>query len=98
MSDIIQSYVYILSNLRNSVLYIGVTSNLIKRVWEHKKHLVHGFTSRYNVTKLVYYEVFDSIEDAITREKQLKGGSREKKINLIESKNPEWLDLYQSLM
>ena len=97
MSDIKQSYVYIFSNLRNSVLYIGVTADLIKRVWEHKNHHIHGFTARYNVTKLVYCETFDDIENAIAREKQLKGGSREKKIKLIESKNPEWKDMYSKL-
>jgi len=92
-----QYYVYILSNLRNSVIYIGVTSDLVKRIWQHKNHLVHGFTARYNVTKLVYFETFDSIENAIAREKQLKAGSRERKIKLIESNNPEWKDLYDTL-
>ncbi len=87
--------VYIMTNKGNSVLYIGVTSNLFKRVAEHKDKVVAGFTSRYNVTRLVYYEEFDTMEQAIAREKQLKGGSRQKKINLINARNPEWKDLYE---
>lgn len=88
-------YIYILTNKNNSVLYIGVTSNLEQRIWQHRKGVFkNAFTSRYNVTKLVYYEEFLSIEDAISREKQLKAGSRKKKIDLIEKRNPEWKDLY----
>ena len=91
------SYIYILSNQRNTVLYVGVTSNLVKRIWEHKQKLVKGFTYKYNVDKLVYYEIFENIEMAIQREKQLKGGSRKQKEELINSLNSEWKDLYSSL-
>ena len=90
------SYVYILSNITNKVLYIGVTSDLSKRVYEHKNHLVKGFKDTYNVTKLVYFEKFEDIEEAIIREKKLKGGSREKKLQLIESINPTFSDLLRS--
>jgi len=90
-------YVYLLTNKTNTVVYIGVTSNLQKRLYEHKQDLVKGFTSKYNVHKLVYYEVFDSITDAIIREKQIKGGSRKKKIDLIKNLNPEFKDLYGEL-
>jgi putative endonuclease len=86
--------VYIMTNLRNTVLYTGVTSNIIKRVSEHKQKVVEGFTSKYNVIKLVYYEDFATMPEAIAREKQIKGGSRQKKINLINGMNPEWEDLY----
>lgn len=84
-----------MANKGNNVLYTGVTSNLFKRVTEHKEKLVSGFTSSYNVTKLVYYEEYNTMEEAIAREKQIKGGSRQKKIDLINSKNPEWKDLYE---
>ena len=93
-----QGYIYILFNQRNGTLYTGVTSNLIKRVYEHKNKLADGFTKRYNVDKLGYYEVFPTITDAIIREKQIKGGSRNKKITLIESINPEWKDLYNEIL
>ena len=86
-----------MTNKLNSVLYTGVTSNLEKRVHEHKSKLIEGFTKKYNVDKLVYYEVFDDINDAITREKQIKAGSRQKKIDLITSINPAWKDLYNEL-
>ena len=86
--------VYIMTNQYDGVLYTGVTSNLFKRVNEHKEKLIGGFTSRYNVTKLVYYEEFVTMPEAIAREKQIKGGSRQKKIELINSMNPEWKDLY----
>ena len=92
-----QYYVYIMTNSRNTVLYVGVTSDLIKRVYEHKAKLADGFTSRYNVVKLVYYEVFEDIENAILREKQIKAGSRQKKVRLIDSTNREWRDLYDAL-
>jgi putative endonuclease len=92
-----RSFIYILTNKYNKVLYTGVTSDLKKRVWEHKEKLVDGFTKRYNVTKLVYYEVFADIRDAIAREKQIKAGSRQKKIDLIIGMNPEWRDLYDDL-
>ena len=84
-----------MTNKGHRVLYTGVTSNLFKRVAEHKNKVVVGFTSNYNVTKLVYYEEYNTMEEAIDREKQIKGGSRQKKINLINSKNPEWKDLYE---
>lgn len=86
-------FVYILSNWNDSVLYIGVTSNLPKRLYEHRNHLVLGFTSKYNVHKLVYYENTPDAYSAISREKQLKGWTRAKKNRLIESMNPEWKDL-----
>ena len=88
-----QSYIYIMTNYNKTTLYIGVTNNLVRRVYEHKHKLVDGFTKRYNLTILVYYEVFDNIENAIIREKQLKAGSRQKKIDLINSLNPSWNDL-----
>ena len=84
-----------MTNRKNIVLYTGVTNNLRRRVYEHKEKLVKGFTKKYNITKLVYCEVFDRIEDAIMREKQIKGGSRQKKIDLINSMNKDWRDLYE---
>ncbi len=90
-------YVYIVTNKWNKVLYTGVTNNLIRRVQEHKQKIQRGFTSRYNVDKLVYYEVAESIESAIIREKQIKGGSRKDKIELVNFKNPEWRDLFGDL-
>ncbi|MEO0102027.1 MAG: GIY-YIG nuclease family protein [candidate division WOR-3 bacterium] len=92
-----QYYLYIMTNPNNTVLYTGVTNNLKRRVYEHKAKLVEGFTKKYNVTKLVYYEVFDDIYNAITREKKIKGGSRQKKVNLINRFNPDWRDLYEEL-
>ena len=79
------------------MLYIGITNDLVRRVWEHKEKLVPGFTAKYKVTKLVYYEVFNSPEEAIAREKQLKGWLRSKKIELINRFNPEWRDLYYEI-
>ncbi len=90
-------YVYILTNNGNTTLYTGVTSDLIKRIHEHRAKLVDGFTKRYKLTKLVYYEVCDEIENAIAREKQIKGGSRAKKLELINGMNPDWHDLYGEL-
>ena len=92
-----QYYVYIMTNMRNTVLYTGVTKHLIRRVYEHKEKLVDGFTKKYNIVKLVYYEAFEDIENAILREKQLKAGSRQKKVQLISSINKEWRDLYYEL-
>jgi putative endonuclease len=92
-----QGYVYILTNRHNTVLYTGVTSDLKKRVWEHKQHLVEGFTKRYNVEKLVYYEAIDDVASAIAREKQIKAGSRQKKIDLVNGLNSQWRDLYEEL-
>lgn len=86
-----------MANKGNTVIYTGVTGDLQKRVYEHKEKLVDGFTKKYNVNKLVYYEVCDSVENAISREKQIKGGSRHKKEELIRSMNPEFRDLYDSL-
>ena len=79
------------------MLYVGVTNDLIRRVYEHKEKLVEGFTKKYNITKLAYYEVFEEIESAISREKQIKAGSRRRKIQLINSINKEWHDLYEKL-
>jgi putative endonuclease len=92
------SYIYIMTNFNNTTLYVGVTNNIVRRVYEHKNKLVEGFTSKYNITKLVYFEGFDSIENAILREKQLKSGSRKKKEDLINSMNPKWEDLYDSII
>ena len=86
-----------MTNPTNTALYTGVTSDLIKRVYEHREKLVDGFTKRYNLSKLVYYEVFDDVEQAILREKQIKGGSREKKLQLINGRNKAWKDLYEDL-
>ncbi len=93
-----QSFIYILTNKNNTVLYTGVTSDLKKRVWEHKQKLVPGFTQKYNIDKLVYYEICDNIEQAIEREKQIKAGSRKKKIDLIESINKDYYDLYDEII
>lgn len=90
--------VYILTNKSNNVLYVGVTNNILRRVYEHKEKLEDGFTAQYNLNKLVYYEFYDDMVNAIIREKQLKGGSRIKKMELINKFNPDWKDLYSSLM
>jgi len=87
-------YVYILSSQKNGTLYVGVTNNLMKRIWEHKNKLVDGFTKKYEIHHLVYYEIHDNPESAIQREKQIKKWNRLWKIRLIEEKNPEWKDLY----
>ena len=88
-----QPAVYIMTNRRNGTLYTGVTSNLVRRVHEHKTGVMPGFASRYGCTSLVYFEVFDEMATAIVREKQIKAGSRRKKLALIEAGNPEWKDL-----
>ena len=94
-----QYYVYILTNTHNSVLYTGVTNDLVRRVHEHKNHLVKdSFTSRYNVEKLVYYEVTSNVDAALEREKQIKGWNRKRKNKLVERRNPAWNDLYPSLV
>ena len=85
---------YILASKRNGTLYIGVTSELVKRIWEHKNNMVEGFTKRYNVHQLVWYELHGNMESAITREKRLKDWKRKWKLELIESSNPKWEDLY----
>ena len=90
-------YVYILANRKHGTLYVGVTNDLIRRLYEHKTEVVRGFASRYRVHLLVWFEVYDDITNAITREKELKKWRREWKINLIENSNPEWADLYPSL-
>ena len=90
-------YVYIMSNKNNNVLYIGVTNDLIRRIYEHKNKILKGFTSKYNVEKLVYYECFEDELLAIQREKNLKNWHKEWKENLIRQMNPEWKDLYDSL-
>ena len=91
------SYVYILTNKNNTVIYTGVTADLAKRVWQHKEKFVEGFTKRYNLDKLVYYEAFEDITNAISREKQIKGGSRQDKLRLVEGMNKDWKDLYNEL-
>ncbi len=91
-------YVYILASKRNGTLYIGVTSNLVRRVWEHRSDAVDGFTKKYGVHRLVYYEQTESIEAAIQREKRLKKWDRADKIRLIEGFNPEWRDLYEEVI
>jgi putative endonuclease len=90
-------FVYILTNAWNTVLYVGVTSDLRARIYQHREKLLPGFTNRYNVWKLVYYETGNDAAGAITREKQIKAGSRQKKIELINRSNPEWRDLYEDL-
>ncbi|MEI6533426.1 MAG: GIY-YIG nuclease family protein [Candidatus Roizmanbacteria bacterium] len=92
-----QYYVYILASQKYGTLYIGVTNNLIKRVYEHKMHKIKGFTSTYNVTKLVYYEEYSDVNDAISSEKRLKAWHRDWKNNQIEILNPDWNDLYPKL-
>jgi len=92
-----QYYVYIATNKYNSVLYTGITNNLYRRIYEHKHKIVKGFTNKYNITKLAYYEIFDNAEFAIIREKQIKAGSRRKKIDLIKTINPDFKDLYDCL-
>ena len=93
-----QPAVYILSSRRNGTLYIGVTSDLVKRVWEHKNDLVPGFTRRYGIHRLVYFELWESISDATQREMQLKKWKREWKLVLIESVNPNWRDLWNDIL
>jgi putative endonuclease len=91
-------YIYLMTNYTNTVIYTGVTNNLIRRVFEHKNKIVEGFSKKYNIDKLVYYEATENAETAICREKQIKGGSRTKKINLIMRNNPEFKDLYQEII
>ncbi len=91
-------FIYILASKRNGTLYIGVTNDLMRRVYEHKKKLVKGFTSKYDVGRLIYYEEYKDITEAITREKRLKKWNRRWKLNLIEKVNPKWRDLYNEIM
>ncbi len=93
-----QPAVYILASKRNGTLYIGVTSNLPKRGWEHKNDLVEGFTKRYSVYRLVYYELHEDMESAINREKQVKKWNRAWKLELIEKQNPDWRDLWEGIL
>jgi putative endonuclease len=92
-----QYYVYIMTNKRNTVLYTGITNDLKRRVYEHKTKLVKGFTKKYNINKLIYYEISRNVESAILREKQIKGGSRAKKIQLVNGMNSRWKDLFDEL-
>jgi len=93
-----QPAVYILANKRNGTLYVGVTSDLLKRIWEHKNNIVEGFAKHYNVHQLVWFELYENMESAINREKRLKNWKRGWKLELIESKNPDWLDLYDTIV
>jgi len=93
-----QPAVYILASKRNGTLYIGVTSDLVKRIWEHKNNMVEGFTKLYGVHQLVWYEVHESMESAIEREKRLKEWKRKWKLELIESSNPNWQDLFNTII
>ena len=90
-------FVYMLMNIGNTVIYIGVTNNLPKRIFEHKQKMIEGFSKKYNLTKLVYFEQFDQIKNAIAREKQIKAGPRKKKIDLIKTLNPTFEDLYEKI-
>ena len=92
-----QYYVYFLTNLNNKVIYVGATNDLKRRVYQHRQGLVEGFTKKYHVHKLVYYEVGEDVEGAILREKQIKAGSRQKKVALITKFNPDWEDLWDQL-
>lgn len=92
-----QYYVYLLTNKNNTVIYTGVTNGLKRRVYEHKEKLIDGFTKKYNVNKLVYFESTNDVNSAIQREKQIKAGSRQKKIDLINSVNKNWKDLYDEI-
>ena len=93
-----QPAVYILASARNGTLYVGVTSDLVKRIWQHRNDLVEGFTRRYGVHDLVWYELHGTMEAAIVREKRIKGWRRGWKLRLIEEGNPEWADLYASIV
>jgi putative endonuclease len=93
-----QPAVYILASKRNGTLYIGVTSELVKRIWEHKNDMVEGFTKRYNIHRLVWHELHESMESAITREKRLKNWNRKWKLELIENSNPNWQDMYHTIV
>jgi len=93
-----QFSVYILASRRNGTLYIGITSDLVKRIWQHRKGELEGFTKQYLVKRLVYYEIHQSSESAITREKQIKRWKRQWKLRLIENDNPDWYDLYYCII
>jgi len=89
-----QPAVYLMANKRNGTIYVGVTSDLVQRIWQHREGVADGFSKRYGCKLLVWYEVHSTMEYAILREKQLKGGSRQRKVELIENANPQWLDLF----
>ena len=91
-------FVYILTNKPRGTLYVGVTSDLVKRIWQHKNNVFEGFSRKYHLHTLVWFEQHASMEAAILREKQIKGGSRQKKMALIDTLNPQWLDLYEKLL
>ena len=93
-----QMYVYIMASQKNGTIYVGVTSDLIKRVWQHKNHVIEGFTEQYKVDKLVYYEIWQDELGAISREKTVKHWNRDWKLALIEKENPEWRDLYDDIL
>ena len=93
-----QPAIYILTNERNGTLYTDVTSDIVKRISQHKAKTINGFSSKHNCTLLVYYEIHDTMENAILREKQIKGGSRKRKLTLIEKLNPNWKDLYENII
>ena len=93
-----QPAVYILASRRNGTLYVGVTSDLVQRIWQHKNDVVDGFTKKYSVHMLVYFELHEDMENAIIREKRIKKWNREWKLKLIEEKNPDWHDLYESII
>ncbi len=91
-------WVYIVTNRRDGTLYVGVTSDLVKRVWQHREGVVEGFTKRYRLKRLVYFERFDGIVEAIQREKTMKAWPRAWKVNVVEERNPDWEDLYETLV
>lgn len=93
-----QPAIYMMTNKRFGTIYTGVTSNLVKRVYEHKNEITKGFTSKHSCKNLVYYEIFDDMYEAISREKRIKGGPRQQKIDLIETTNSEWRDLYPDII
>ncbi|MNN49502.1 GIY-YIG nuclease superfamily protein [compost metagenome] len=93
-----QPAVYILATKKNGTLYIGVTSNLVARTWQHREHVVEGFSKRYNVIQLVWFELHETMESAILREKQLKKWNREWKLRLVDEANPEWRDLWEEIV
>lgn len=92
-----KAYVYVLASQRNGTLYVGSTTNLVQRIWQHKNKVIEGFTAKYDVNKLVYYQEFTSILDAGEKEKKIKNRGRKWKLNLIEQFNPQWLDLYEEI-
>ena len=91
-------YIYLLANKKNGTLYTGSTSDLVKRIWEHKNKVIKGFTEKYDVTQLVYYEVCNDVNEAIKRENQIKRWRRQWKMQLIEKTNPDWRDLYDEVL